>query len=98
MRPFLDHVQPWPFKVQAERLIRMFSQVFTHHADALLHQVIAAGDERWQIAGAARFLVGFLHDLQRFDRYRIGGIIELHTAAAVELYVDETGGDYCSIE
>ena len=98
MRSFLDHIQPWPFKVQTQRLVRVFGQVFAHHADTLLHQVITAGDERWQIAGAARFLVGFLHDLQRFDRHRIRGVIELHTAAAVELYVDETGGDYCSIE
>ena len=98
MGAFLDHVQPGPFQVQAQRLIRMFCQVFAHDADTLFHQVIAAGDQRWQIAGAARFLVGFLHDFQRFNRYRLCGIVKLDTAAAVELYVDETGGDYCSIE
>ena len=98
MSAFLHDIQPWPFQVQTERLIRVFGEVFAHHADTLFHQVITAGDEGWQIAGAARFLVGFLHDFQRFNRHRLGSVIELHTAAAVQLYVDETGGDYCSIE
>ncbi|SAE70303.1 Uncharacterised protein [Enterobacter cloacae] len=78
--------------MQAQRLIRMFCQVFAHDADTLFHQVIAAGDQRWQIAGAARFLVGFLHNFQRFNRHRFCGIVKLDTAAAVKLYVDETGG------
>ena len=98
MGAFLDHIQPGPFQVQAQRLIRMFCQVFAHDADTLFHQVIAAGDQRWQIAGAARFLVGFLHNFQRFNRHRFCGIVKLDTAAAVKLYVDETGGDYSSIE
>jgi hypothetical protein len=84
--------------MQTQRLIRVFCQVVAHHADTLFHEIITAGDEGWQIAGAARFLVGFLHDFQRVDRHRVRGIIKLHTTAAVQLYVDETGGDYCSIE
>ncbi|MNV12526.1 hypothetical protein D3C71_1031330 [compost metagenome] len=37
MRAFLDDVQPRTFKVQTQRLMRIFRQVFTHHADTLLH-------------------------------------------------------------
>ncbi len=98
MRPFLDHVQPWPFKMQTQCLIRVFCQVVTHDADALFHQLIAAGDECWQIAGAARFLVRFLHDFQRVDGDGVCGVVKLHAAAAVQLNVDKTGGDHCSIE
>jgi hypothetical protein len=84
--------------MQAQRLVWMFRQVFSHHANTLFHQVIAAGNQGRQIAGAARFLVGFLHDFQRFNGDRVSGVVKLHAAAAVKLYVDKTGGDYCSAE
>ena len=59
------------------------SPVFTHHANTLFHQVIAGGDKRWQIVGAARFFIGFLHDFQRFNGHGFCRIVKLYTAAAV---------------
>lgn len=42
--------------------------------------------------------VGLLHDLQRFDSDRLWAVVKLHAAAAVELDVDKTGGDYCAVD
>ena len=39
--------------LQAQRLVRMFLQIFAHHAHALLHQIVAGGNQRRQEAGAA---------------------------------------------
>ena len=50
---FLDDIQPRPFKMQTQRLIRVFLQVFAHDADTLLHQIVTGGNQRRQEAGAA---------------------------------------------
>jgi len=50
---FLNDIQPRPFEMQAQRLVRMFLQIFAHHAHALLHQIVAGGNQRRQEAGAA---------------------------------------------
>ena len=78
--------------MQPQRLVRMFLQVFAHHAYALFHQVVAGGDQRGQIAGAAGAFIGLLHNLQRFNGDRVRRVVELHAAAAVKLDVDKTGG------
>ena len=83
--------------MQTQRLVRMFLQVFTHHAHALLHQIIAGGNQGGQIAGAAGAFIGFLHNFQRFNGHRVRRVVKLHAAAAVKLDVDKTGGKDCTI-
>ena len=90
---FFHQVQPRAFKVQAQRLVRVFSEILTHHAHALFHQLVAGGDKRRQEVCAARLFVGFLHNFQRFNGNRLGGIVELYAAAAVKLNVDKARGD-----
>lgn len=80
--------------MQAQRLMRMFRQVLAHHAHALFHQIVAGGDQRRQIAGAARFFIRALHDFQRFNADGFRRIVKLHAAAAVELHINKTGGQY----
>lgn len=78
--------------MQAQRLVGMLLQILAHHADTLFHQVIAGGNERGQIAGAAGAFIRLLHNFQRFNGDRIRRVVELHAAAAVKLDVDKTGG------
>ncbi len=98
MGAFLDDIQPRPFQMQTQRLVGVFLQVFAHDADALLHQIIAGSNQRRQEVGAAGTLIRFLHNFQRFDGDRIRTIVELHAAAAVQLDVDETGGNNRAVD
>ncbi len=90
--PFLLQANVRPFDMQAQRLIPVFVQVGLHHGDATLHHLIATGDQRRQITGAAGALVGALHDLQRLLANGLLGVVKLHAATAIELDIDKAGG------
>ncbi|VXA82643.1 conserved hypothetical protein [Aeromonas veronii] len=84
-----------PFQMDAQHLVGVCRHVVTGHRNGLLHIRIRTGDQGRQEAGGTGFEVGRLHGCQGLDR-DLG--VEHHTATAVELHVDKTGGQVGAFE